>query len=112
MACEVQESGRARQDQSLRRPAEIDGEQIDGFGQSYMKRVGSFQYDHARIAAELPGQGAVGGVYGEHLCRAAPQQTIHESTHVAAEIGTAQVAHIELKGVQCGGKFHAAARNV
>ena len=72
--------------QPLRRPCEIDHNQVDAllWGGS-VQRVGAFHHDNALVVAEFPRQGTVAGVDGKDLRRAALQQAIGESADVAAE---------------------------
>ena len=77
-----------------------------------MHGIRAFEYDHARITAELPGKRAVAGVNRIDLRCAALQQTVNESADVAAEVGTNEPGYVYSKMLEGGCQLVTAARDV
>ena len=95
----------------LRRPCNIYGGHIHGFGQSCENCVGAFHNHDAGVFAQLPGQRAVAGVYGVYAGCAALQQTVAKAPYITTQVGDGKAGNGNTKRLDGGGEFAARARN-
>lgn len=88
------------QDFVLPRPACIDRDQIHRFWDRDVHRIGSLENDNALILAELPGEGAIGGVHRVHSVGAPLKQAIDEAADMASQVGANRPFDVHTKRIQ------------
>lgn len=99
--------------ESLRRPAEVDGDEIDRVvRRACVQGVGPLQQRHARVVPEFPRELPVGGVDRDHAGGPVVEQAVGESAGAAPEVGASQTVDVDLKRVQGVFEFEPAAADV
>ena len=108
---DAQEGGDDRENVVLAGPADVDGDDADGFNQFQMQGIGAVAYDDAGVFPQDPCENAVGGVDGEDLGGTVLKQTVGEAADIGAQVGTGFLGDIDVEGAEGGIKLFAGAGN-
>jgi len=100
------------EDEALGGPADVDGDEVDGFGELDVEGVGAFEDDDAGVLSERPGEGAVAGIDGVDAGGCVLEEAVDESAGVGAEVCGGEAGGVDGETAECEFELVAAAGDV
>ena len=105
----LEAAGGDGQNQALRRPADVDRDQVEFLVGREAQRVRPLVHDDARVAPESAVEHAVAGVNCVDFRCPALQEAVDKSADVAAEIGADEAPDLDIEGLKGSVELEAAA---